>query len=74
MRVVESAGLGRISLDPNIQKIYVKPSPPTLHDPRADWSLVQDELAAAAGDLDPTRDALSRLGRSARTSARASRW
>ena len=62
VRVVESAGLGRISLDPNIQKIYVKPSPPSLHDPRADWSLVQDELAAAAGDLDPTRDALSRLG------------
>jgi len=62
VRVVESAGLGRISLDPNIQKIYVKPLPSTLHDPRADWSLVQDELAAAAGDLDPTRDALSRLG------------
>ncbi len=62
VRVVESAGLGRISLDPNVQKIYVKPSPSTLHDPRADWSLVQNELAAAAGDLDPTRDALSRLG------------
>ena len=53
---------GGLALIPNIQKIYVKPSPPTLHDPRADWSLVQDELAAAAGDLDPTRDALSRLG------------
>ena len=62
VRVVESAGLGRISLDPNVQKIYVKPAPPSLHDPRADWTLLQDELAAAAGDLDPTRDALSRLG------------
>jgi ferredoxin len=61
VRVVESAGLGRIRLDPNVQKIYVKPREATLHDQRADWSRIQDELAAVAGDVDPTLEALRRL-------------
>lgn len=61
VRVVESSGLGRIRLDPDVQKIYVKPTEPTLHDQSADWSRIQDELAAVAGDLDPTLEALRRL-------------
>ena len=61
VRVVESSGLGRIRLDPDVQKIYVKPSEPTLHDQSADWSRIQDELAAVAGDLDPSLEALQRL-------------
>jgi len=61
VRVVESSGLGRIRLDPDVQKIYVKPAEPTLHDQSADWSRIQDELAAVAGDLDPSLEALRRL-------------
>ena len=61
VQVVQSAELGRISLDPNVQKVYVKPSPPTLDDPRADWTHIQDELAATAGDMDPSLEALRRL-------------
>ena len=61
VRVVESSGLGRIRLDPDVQKIYVKPAEPTLHDQSADWSRIQDELAAVAGDLDPSLEALQRL-------------
>ena len=61
VRVVESSGLGRIRLDPDVQKIYVKPTEPTLHDQSADWSRIQDELAAVAGDLDPSLEALRRL-------------
>ncbi len=61
VRVVESSGLGRIRLDPDVQKIYVKPAAPSLHDQSADWSRIQDELAAVAGDLDPTLEALARL-------------
>ena len=61
VRVVESAGLGRIRLDPSVQKIYVKPHAATLHEQRADWTRIQDELAAVAGDVDPTLEALRRL-------------
>ncbi len=61
VRIVEAAGLGRIPLDPNVQKIYVKPKVPSLHDQRADWARIQDELAAAAGDVDPALEALTRL-------------
>ena len=61
MRVVESSGLGRIRLDPDVQKIYVKPVEPTLHEQSADWSRIQDELAAVAGDLEPSLEALRRL-------------
>ena len=61
VRVVESAGLGRISLDPNVQKIYVKPDAPSVHDHRADWTHIQEQLAAVAGDLEPTLEALTRL-------------
>ncbi|MBM4437742.1 MAG: 2Fe-2S iron-sulfur cluster binding domain-containing protein, partial [Actinobacteria bacterium] len=61
IRVVESAGLGRIRLDPSVQKIYVKPKAPSLHDQRSDWARIQDELAAVAGDVDPALPALLRL-------------
>jgi uncharacterized 2Fe-2S/4Fe-4S cluster protein (DUF4445 family) len=61
IRVVESSGLGRIRLDPEVQKIYVNPSPATMHNQTADWSRIQDELAAVAGDIDPTLEALKRL-------------
>ena len=61
VRVVESAGLGRIRLDPVVQKIFVRPTPPSLEYQRADWSRIQDELAAVAGDVDPTLEALRRL-------------
>ena len=61
LRIVESAGLGKVQLDPNVQKIYVKPATPTLHDQSADWSRIQKELAAVAGDIDPTIETLRRL-------------
>ena len=58
---MESSGLGKIRLDPEVQKIYVKPSPATLHNQTADWSRIQDELAAVAGDIDPTLEAIQNL-------------
>ena len=61
LRIVESAGLGQIQLDPNVQKIYVQPASPTLHDQTSDWSRIQNELAAVAADIDPTIEALRRL-------------
>ena len=61
IRVVESSGLGKIRLDPEVQKIYVKPAPATLHNQTADWSRIQDELAAVAGDIDPTLEAIQNL-------------
>lgn len=61
VRIVESAQLGRIPLDPSVQKLYVKPKEPSLHDQRSDWTRIQDQLAAVAGDPDPTLQAIARL-------------
>ena len=61
VRTVESAGLGRIRLEPNVQKVFVRPRAPSLRDQSADWSRIQNELAAVADDVDPTLEALTRL-------------